>query len=122
MGTTTAIPICYALRDQKILSKIANIEIDEIQNPTPLQISNYLNNTLKPTVEGKTTFNYGELFACVKNKSVVPVDEHKPFVLAYFFEINDRLPSASIFKFSFTTKFLLQLAKLTKQIKSNQTI
>ena len=38
-------------------------------------------------------------------------DEHEPFILAQFFNINDHIPSASSFKISMSTKFLLQLGR-----------
>ena len=111
MGTRTPIPIIHSLRDSVILSQISNINIDDIQKPTQLQVSNYLNNTLKKVISGRPTFNYGELFEYVDQHTPVPSDDHQPFVLAHFFNINDRVPSASNFKFSFSTKFLLQLAR-----------
>ena len=47
----------------------------------------------------------------VQTRTVMPIEEHEPFSLAQFLNINDHIPSASSFKFSISTKFLLQLAK-----------
>ena len=61
MGTKTALPIIYALRDKEVLSSIADIDIERIQEPTPLQVNNYLLNNLRPKIEEKSHFHYGEL-------------------------------------------------------------
>ncbi len=111
MGTKTALPIIYALRDKEILSSKADIEVDNIQEPTPRQINNYLLNTLKPKVQEKCHFNYGELCEWVQSRTFVPEDEHEPFILAQYFNINDHIPSASSFKISMSTKFLVQLGR-----------
>ena len=121
MGTKTATKIIYSLRDSDILNQVPGINILNIQKPTVEQLNNYLQNTLKPRLLNKYEFNYGELVEWIKNHSEIPDDEHETFVIDFFFEINDKFPSASIFRFSLSTKFLLQLSQSTKHVCTDTT-
>ena len=51
--------------------------------PSNLQINNFLNNTLRPRLQGRTgknKFSYGDLVTWVEANSIVPDNEHEPFV------------------------------------------
>jgi hypothetical protein len=90
MGTKTAQGVKYALRDPLILDNLpTNINKEEISEFTQKQIENFIFQTLKPKFLIKSSFNYGELFEWVKNHTSTPVDEHEPFVLDSWFDIND---------------------------------
>ena len=57
MGTTTAYPIIYSLRDRTKMSQLVNVDVDNLEEPTPRQINNYLLNTFKPKIYKITFWN-----------------------------------------------------------------
>ncbi len=65
MGTTTAYPIIHGLRDRMKISELVNVNVANLQEPTPRQVNNYLLNTFKPKILDKSHFNYGELYEWV---------------------------------------------------------
>ena len=60
LGTRTALPIIFSLRNKGVLSSIADNDTDNIQEPTSNQVNKYLLNTLKPKIQQKSHINYGE--------------------------------------------------------------
>ncbi len=121
-GTKTATTIIYALRNQEIIDRLpATINKDNLREPSLKQLENYLYNQLKPRLEIKSNFNYGELFQWVKDKSTIPDDPHQGFILDHFFEINKYIPAATTFRYTMSRKFLLEVQKLTNPICADTT-
>lgn len=77
--------------------------------PTSCQITNYLTYTLKPRIQcGTSRFAYGDLAKLINENSIVPDDEHIPFVIGSFIDVNLLVPKASTIRFSLSTKRLLR--------------
>jgi hypothetical protein len=87
------------------ISELVNVDVAYLQEPTPRQVNNYLLNTFKTKILDKSHFNYGELYKWVQQRTQIPFDEHEPFILAHFFNINDRIPFANSFKFRSALSF-----------------
>ena len=81
MGTKTSQVIIYALRNPEILNRLPEkIDKTRIKERTLKQLENYIYNQLKPSLEIKSNFNYGELLQWVQEHSMIPEDKHEPFM------------------------------------------
>jgi hypothetical protein len=47
------------------ISELVNVNVANLQEPTPRQVNNYLLNTFKPKILDKSHFNYEELYEWV---------------------------------------------------------
>ena len=130
-GVKTAARIKNVLRDCLDPFRPKKLESDpDIPNelyipglimPSSLQINNFLNNTLKVKLNGKSNFCYGDLCEWVSKNETVPDFEHEPFVIAHDIQVNDKAPQTSQIRLSISTKYLLSLAMKTKHICADST-
>ncbi|RNA42395.1 hypothetical protein BpHYR1_004025 [Brachionus plicatilis] len=84
----------------------SDLYVPGILIPSNLQINNYLNNTLRPKLQGrneKAKFSYGDLAGWVESNSIVSDNEHEPFVIDSFIHYNEKYPSTSTIRISFST-------------------
>ena len=101
-----------------------DLYIPGIVIPTNLQINNYLNNTLRPKIQGRTgknKFSYGDLSSWIEANSIVPDNDHEPFVIDSLIHYNEKYPSLSTIRVSFSTKILLKICMKTKHICTDAT-
>ena len=108
-GVTGAKRIIYALRKKMDERDELNF-VPGLIEPQPAQINNYVNNSLK-TKTVKPKFSYADLAKWVDEHSSVPDDEHEPFVVDSYIDVNDTIPKASIVRVAISTKYLIGLAK-----------
>jgi hypothetical protein len=80
--------------------------------PTPVQINNFLNNTLKPKLYGGTNFNYADLAKWALKEDDIPDDEFEdvPFVIGHSIYVDDHVPVNSQIRISMSTRRLLKTA------------
>jgi hypothetical protein len=83
-----------------------------IMVPTPVQINNFLNNTLKPKLYGGTNFNYADLAKWALKEDDIPDDEFEdvPFVIGHSIYVDDHVPVNSQIRISMSTRRLLKTA------------
>lgn len=132
VNTATRIRLALRERVEPLMPKkfetdqdvINELYVTGVEIPTNLQINNYLNNTLRPKLQnrnGKNKFSYGDLVSWVEVNSIVPDNEHEPFVIDSFIHYNEKYPSASIIRISFSTRILLKIAMKTKHVCADAT-
>ena len=92
------------------------------------QVSNYIK-TLKQKKYGRTTISLGEFEQWCQDRTVIPDDEDKGFIAAYFVyydndddeiddeeDVNDNEKDGKKYRAFFTTKRLIKLAALSNKI------
>ncbi|CAF0968322.1 unnamed protein product [Brachionus calyciflorus] len=90
-----------------------DLYIPGIVIPTNLQINNYLNNTLRPKLQGRTgknKFSYGDLSSWIEANSIVPDNDHEPFVIDSLIHYNEKYPSLrlkAIYNYEFKPEILI---------------
>ncbi len=72
-------------------------------------------------IYGTAKFDYSDFVALIEANSVVPDNENEPFVFNSFMDINGRVPQASVFRVSFSTRRLLAISLKAKHICADAT-
>ncbi|CAF1075516.1 unnamed protein product [Brachionus calyciflorus] len=133
-SVTTATRIKYALRERLEPFKPKKFENDPetpndlyipgIEIPKLLQIKNFLNNNLKPRLSGRSSkekFSYGDLDNWLNSNSLVPDNDHEPFLIDSFIQINEKVLNASTTRLSISTKSFLKIAMKAKHCCADAT-
>lgn len=117
-GVCHASRVQYALRD--MMNKDSITYVEGIEEPTRRQINNFINNNIKCKII-KPNFSYGDLAKYVSEHRDVPEDEHEPFVIDAFIDVNDKMPKASLIRIAISTKYLLKLAMKRNHVCTDAT-
>ena len=117
-GITFASRIQYALRKMMDPNDITYVE--GVEEPLRWQINNFINNSVK-VKSIKPNFSFADLVEWVKCHKAIPDDEHEPFIIDDFIQVNDKVPKASIIRISISTKYLIGLCRKRKHICADAT-
>ena len=115
---TGATRIIYALRE--MMDKKSQTYVAGLEEPTPIQINNYVNNVIKKKIV-KPNFSYSDLAKWVNEHKDVPDDEHEPYVIDSYINVNDKVPNTSVIRIALSTRYLVSLAKRKNHICADTT-
>lgn len=99
---------------------LSNLVKNGLQPPSKAKLTTFLSKLRKEKF-GNDRINFGLLDKWLKEKNIIPDDEHEPFVVDYNIQIDDQNEMNSAFRFFVSTKLVFGIGKFSEKIHTDAT-